>query len=126
MRMGISRMDVVRSDCIGTGIRSLLVVLLSALVGGNLGYVWAQLSATDRPAWASAIGSIVSGLGAMGAAVTALHISDRDRRTTMLERHEQGHLSAWYLTTHLQRIAEFSLRVHGALLAVDLGRADVG
>lgn len=119
-------MGLVLSEPMRARVRSLLVMILAAMAGGDAGYAWAQLSPSDKPAWAAAVGSIVSGLAALGAAIIALYISDRDRRAVRREKREQGHVCAWYLTTHLQRAAEFSLRIHRALLAVDISKPDAG
>lgn len=80
---------------------------------------WLSLTAADQGAW-------ISGLGAFAAAFAALHISDKERRRRNSEREEQAHICAHYITTEMQRMAEFVVQLRRALLAIDLTQQHKG
>jgi hypothetical protein len=124
MERGGSLMAVVPDESDKQWRKRLGLIASFAVVGAGLGWWWATLREADQPAWAGAIGSLVSSVGAFAAAVAAVWIADRDRRTRIRDRSELAMVATAFVYMDLQKIAVFGCQLHKFLL--DLSRVENG
>lgn len=80
---------------------------------------WLSLAAADQGAW-------IAGLGAFAAAVVALVISDKDRRRRERERGAKARICAAYITTDMQRLSDFVVRLRKNLQSIDIANQAQG